>query len=158
MESDESVESDGANVRDRLGPDSVLGFLVHLANASGLEMGVILTLAGQAISGTIVSGERYFRELADALQGQAPSDLPDSTDSPDATRVAIARWLRNESEGYKEAYAADDDGGELPELTFVHLRDASLSIPGAPLQAVGLWRGRLDEVSGWTLGNFTPAR
>jgi hypothetical protein len=44
----------------------------------------------------------------------------------------------------------DDDDWVPPR--YIHLEDAKVIEAGTPLSA-GLWRGRLAEVSGWTIVN-----
>jgi hypothetical protein len=49
-----------------------------------------------------------------------------------------------------EAEAAESD---LPE--FIHLRAATVHAPGTDaVPPETLWRGRLEHVSGWSIGNF----
>jgi hypothetical protein len=38
--------------------------------------------------------------------------------------------------------------------TFIHLKDAYAYAPGAKPLLIGLWRGRLGHVSGWSVGSY----
>jgi hypothetical protein len=139
------------------GLDPDLVGLVQLADAYGLEYDLVLTLAGQVVQGTLVSARSFSSEIADAVQGE----------DPDGTlRSSMATRFRRRAERLEEFGAAsklgdlDPDGPEgddlpvLPDVEFVHLRDASVSgVTGR----LSLWRGRLDAVTGWTLGGFVAA-
>ncbi len=128
--------------------------LVQLADAYGLEYDLVLTLAGQVVQGTLVSARTFSSEMADVVQGE----------DPDGTlRSSMATRFRHRAERLEDFGAAsklgelDPDGPEgddlptLPDVEFVHLRDAAVSgVPGR----LALWRGRLDAVTGWTLGGF----
>lgn len=135
------------------GGDPDLVGLVQVANAYGLETEVVLTVSGQVLAGTLVSGRTYFAGLADAVQGDDPADT---------VRGALAARYRRraeEFEGWGEGSTLGDldpDGPEddrlsaLPRVAYLHLRDARL-VSGHRLP---LWRGRLADVVGWTAGSL----
>ena len=145
----------GQSERSAVTGDADLGRLVQLANAYGLEQELVLTLPGQVLSGTLVSGRVYFDGLAAAVQGDDPDDT---------MRGALAAGYRTRSadfEGWGAAGAlheldpdgADDDGlARLPRVAYLHLRD--VAVAGVPGGRLALWRGRLAEVVGWSVGSF----
>jgi hypothetical protein len=52
-----------------------------------------------------------------------------------------------------EAAETEEAGADLPE--FIHLRAATVHAPGTDaVLPETLWRGRLDHVSGWSVGNL----
>jgi hypothetical protein len=97
----------------------------------------------------------YFDGLAAAVQGDDPDDT---------MRGALAAGYRTRSadfEGWGAAGAlheldpdgADDDGlARLPRVAYLHLRD--VAVAGVPGGRLALWRGRLAEVVGWSVGSF----
>jgi hypothetical protein len=135
------------------GGDPDLVGLVQVANAYGLETEVVLTVSGQVLAGTLVSGRTYFAGLADAVQGDDPDDT---------VRGALAARYRRraeEFEGWGEGSTLGDldpEGPEddrlsaLPQVAYLHLRDARL-VSGHRLPR---WRGRLADVVGWTAGSL----
>ena len=48
--------------------DPALELLVQLTNRAELEVPIILTLPGQVIAGTLISGRAFFAEVADEYQ------------------------------------------------------------------------------------------
>jgi hypothetical protein len=135
--------------------DADLGRLVQLANAYGLEQELVLTLPGQVLSGTLVSGRTYFDGLAAAVQGD---------DADDTLRGALATGYRARSkdfEGWGAAGAlheldpdgpADDRLASLPTVAYLHLRD--VAVAGVAGGRLPLWRGRLADVVGWSVGSI----
>ena len=157
---------DGGGDRDRLGElaaqselphpggDPDLVSLVQLANAYGLEQPVVLTLAGQVLSGTLVGGRYYFERLASAVQGD---------DADDTMRGALAAGYRRRGEEFADWGAGstlgdldpegpDDDAlAAMPRVAYLHLRD--VGVVGSPASGrQPLWRGRLADVVGWSVG------
>ena len=134
------------------GNDPDLVGLVQLADAYGLEYDLVLTLAGQ-----VVSARTFSSEMADVVQGEDPEGT---------LRSSMADRFRHRAKRLEEFGAAsklgelDPEGPEgddlptLPDVEFVHLRDASVSGLAGRLS---LWRGRLDAVTGWTLGGFVES-
>jgi hypothetical protein len=55
-----------------------------------------------------------------------------------------------------EFRAARSQAGTGRRLAYVHLREAEAVVPGQRAVDVGLWRGRIADVTGWSIG-FGPA-
>lgn len=127
--------------------------LVQMANAFGIEQPLVLTLAGQVLSGTLVSGRTYFAALAAEVQGD---------DADDTMRGALAAGYRRRGEDFSHWGAAatlgdldpagpdDDRLASLPTVAYLHLRD--VAVAGVAGGRLPLWRGRLADVVGWTVG------
>lgn len=67
--SDES-ETQPSAVQEVLVADAIDWFLqstIQTVINHGVEMGVILTVGGSTISGLLISGRKYFEELADTV-------------------------------------------------------------------------------------------
>jgi hypothetical protein len=140
--------------------DQDLAGIVQLADAYGLEYDLLLTLPGQVVRGTLIGATTYTRGVADVVQGPDPDDT---------LRAALAARLRRRAEELGSFGATsslgdveqgtddteDTDLPTMPEVEFVHLRDATAS--SWPDQPLPLWRGRLAEVAGWTLLGFGGA-
>jgi hypothetical protein len=139
------------------GVDPDLRSLVQLANAFGLEQELVLVLPGLVVSGTLISAKTHFDELAGALQG----DDPDGTFR--ATLAArfrlrgerLAEWGAGSQLGDLDPEEPDEhDLQQMPEPDYVHLRDATVVTWPRSGQVLPLWRGRLHDVVGWTVGGF----
>jgi hypothetical protein len=146
-----SESNDGAPGQD---PDLVS--LVQLADGYGLEYDIVLTLAGQTVQGTLISARAFAKDMADTAQGQDPDNT---------LRAGIAARFRKHADelagfgatsklGELDPEGPDsDDLPAMPDVTYIHLRDATASsLSGRTLP---LWRGRISDVVGWTLLGVT---
>ncbi len=126
----------------RQGPDPELGFLVHLANSSGFGADVLLTLSGLVVGGQLTSGDAHFSGLAESVE---------AGNGEKAVLDAVADAFRDVAKDYRETYSRRQaDPG--PGIAFIHLKHAYIVGPGGGPMSVGPWRGRLSEVTAWSLG------
>ena len=142
--------------RTPYGGDPDLVRLVQMANAFGIEHQMVLTLPGQVLTGTLVSGQVYFNGLAASVQGN---------DGEDTMRGALAAGFRQRGEDFADWGAAgtlgaldpagpdDDQLAALPAVAYLHLRD--VAVAGVAGGRLPLWRGRLTDVVGWTVGDVS---
>lgn len=127
--------SDGQSV------DWYLQKLVSIANSSGIQFGITLVVGGSVVSGQLVGGQKYFeefaREFAEAWPGERRED--------------IRRAFASNAEIYQRS-PQEDEKGFPPQ--FIHLIDARCFYPGSqlPNNRGVLWRGRINAVSGFSLG------
>ena len=129
-------------------PDSYLvGFVSAVNSAADVDFSIYLTLTipSGMLNGELISGSRWWDELADTMQ--QVSTLP-------ADERGFAAMFRERAAREQEEDAATA-GPTLPTL-YIHLRDARVYTPGQPgLPGNGmLWRGRLSEITGWGFGRF----
>ena len=132
------------------GPDWLLDQLVREANRFDLEVAVTLSVAGSVITGTLVGVRRFFAEYAELAQRVYRDG---------ATRARVrAGFVRTGEELQRQTNAAalrEEQGGELaPPAEFVHLVNARYlpATAALPADAGFLWRGRLSQVDGFSLG------
>jgi hypothetical protein len=162
--------------------DRALGTVVEVINAlTELQddgPGVVLTVGGLVVSGTVIPDWQWFDEVEHAARaafvvhtGGAIDDehggwarlfrgvaesLVQARDEHRAAREATERL----SDRYQRLLADDD------RTNYIHLREARVVAAGASsLPVAGMhWRGRLSEVSGWSFGHLgaepsaTPGR
>lgn len=121
--------------------DPVLAGIVGMAHDQGIELPVTLFVAGSTVEGVVVSEPRWMDRLAEVLE--APGS---------AGAGSIAQVFR-EIRMTVELHAITEPGLR----DFVHLVDAVVRA-GHELQSVGLWRIRVEDVTGWKLGPALPAR
>lgn len=66
----------------------------------------------------------------------------------------IRNFPRDIDEAFEQAF--EEEAAEKPDddglRYFVHMKDASLVIPGSAPISLPLWRGRLESVDGWSVG------
>jgi hypothetical protein len=131
--------------------------------------GVVLTVGGLVIGGTIIPDWQWFDEVEHAARAAFTVHTGGSIDDEHG---GWARLLRGFSESLvrdrEEHRAAQHVIGGLSEnyrrllareenrTTYIHLSDARVLASGvSPLPPGGmLWRGRLAEVSGWSFGHL----
>ncbi len=127
--------------------DWFLQSLVAMANRSNLEIGITLQVSGMLVSGSLVSGKKYFEGFAEDFS------------SPFAADPEAAESIKASYSSYGELYKkdADAEGVSLPPQ-YVHLKNARFfnttgnTIPGNK----GMWwRGRIGAVGGFSLGSLS---
>jgi hypothetical protein len=122
--------------------DWLLRTMVRAANAgpaSG-QQSVTLCVKGLVVTGRIISADAYLKQVFDV--GKTPAEDQTSDQS------AIAEALED----------AASKPTPLPE--YIHLQNAQVYVGNAVVPTTGgtLWRGRLREVDGFSLGSVKAAR
>ena len=120
-------------------PDGLLQVLVSVANTTGVSMGVTVTVPGAVVSGLLVGHQIWVEKLTEAMTAAGE------------TGEAMGRAFRENLLLEPEPDEAGEDEKPLP--LFVHLTEAHI-MSGDSMHGPVLWRGRLSDVSGWSLGNF----
>ena len=130
--------------------------------------GVVLTVGGLVVSGTIIPDWQWFDEVEHTARAAFVVHTGGSVDDEHggwaSLFVGVAESLaqaRDEhlaareatkhlSDRYQRLLAHED------RTTYIHLREARVIAAGtSPLPVGGMhWRGRLSEVSGWSFGHL----
>ncbi|THD83277.1 MAG: hypothetical protein E7812_00345 [Phenylobacterium sp.] len=126
--------------------------LIDMANEHGIEVGVTLTVGGSIVSGTIISGVRYFEEF-----GQLFATGLNDPEVAAQTATAFAGW----GQIYQTPEGVDAGTFRRPAPTYIHLRDARFfGVGQTPIPATNgpgfLWRGKISAVDGFSLGSLSP--
>lgn len=129
--------------------DGFLQLVSTFVNAEeGVGLPITLSINGMLVSGTIISAKTYFSEMSKTLANMIYRD--EQTPAKAEFEQSIADMPINPD-------------GELPlagELNFIHLRDAKfLAASGESMNVTSsvMWRGRIGNVAGWSLGAFSKA-
>lgn len=150
-ENDEAASRDGDSSGAEGERDWFLQSVISLAN-SGAEIGITLTVGGAVISGMLIAGRTYFKELADMIRGVA-----DEEEEANPMLEAIAESWDKLSEIYDKPEGATAEWDPGP-FGYIHLRNARVYAPGGgvlPSSPSGvLWRGRLTQISGFAIGQL----
>lgn len=128
--------------------DWFLQKLVQFANDYGFEFGVTLQVGGMLVTGTVISGAKYFDEFSDSFTGGLDE------------RLELNETFQKLFTSYKSIYdVPPEESANVPPPEYVHIRNARFFQPGQrgmPEANKGvLWRGRLREVGGFNLGSFS---
>jgi hypothetical protein len=129
--------------------DPMLRALAEVAERSPLELGVTLNVKGLIITGFIISQSTYFDSLINGLE---------SVSQEHEVKESLQEFLS----GLKEKLApkkTDHNSSDYPK--FIHLRNVKIypsEGKGMPTYGDALWRGLIDSVDGFSLGEMVPAR
>ena len=119
--------------------DWFLQDLIEIVNSGKMSFDVTLTVGGFLVSGTLVGGKEYFEgfgeEFSFGLSGEAAKKV----------KAAFA----------KNGNVYTQSGGQPMQPNYIHLKNAHFfHTSGSPVpENRGVWwRGRVSEVSGFSLG------
>lgn len=118
------------------------GLLVALAEVArhkdGFELGITVNVPGGTVTGIMIGPRAWLRILGASGEGPAHE------------------FLRSLAGGMNEIL---ENAGAEVTTQFLHLRDAQYVSGGrfTPTNAGLLWRGRLGEITGFSIGTLTPA-
>jgi hypothetical protein len=142
--------------------DPLLGIIINaIDHHPGFEIGVTLHVQGLVVCGVIIAASSYFGEVAEMIRHAGPAGT-----APDREGLAdVFAWISDEMRPVTGVEAGEAEAGEVEESDFgglphfMHMRDARVWAPGGGSEMPGtLWRGRLDQVSGWSIGTFGRAQ
>jgi hypothetical protein len=130
---------------DDVGGDSFLRGFAKAAQKTDFSMSITLGVRGAIVTGMLIGRDKWLEELSAALSaaGEVGQGLGDG--------------LR---EGFREADLQQPADQEV-FYGFLHLKDAQYVLGGssfAPTTAGFLWRGRISEISAWSLGSLASGR
>ncbi|WP_416149438.1 gas vesicle accessory protein GvpU [Salipaludibacillus sp. HK11] len=119
--------------------DPTIEYLVELCNTAGYTFSVTLSIKGSIVTGKIIGRKQYFEEMSHLFERDG---------------------LEVIAEGYKEfskVFDAEEDLEEDMKTPYhIHLKDAKyVSSNGLFPQNGMMWRGRIKEIDGFSLGNLT---
>ncbi len=135
------------------GVDEILRAIVNgIDHQPGFEFGITLHVQGSVITGQLCAAQSYFDELSQILRDFDAA-------RPNPAREMYSRLFTRASELL--APSKDHERDQSTSPSFIHLRQAHLLAPtglrgGAALPAA-LWRGRFDQVCGWSFGSVDEA-
>jgi hypothetical protein len=134
--------SNNINSSDEKISDWFLQLLVHIINGKENETGITLNVGGMLVTGKMVSGDKYFEGFARDFTSLM-KDEESIKQVTDAFHQIGDVYTQN----------ATKENKPLPQ--YIHLKDTHFfNTSGKPIPSNrGVWwRGRLSEVSGFTLG------
>lgn len=136
-----SEQTEGSSPRAE---DPLLVVLVELVNRhEKRSLSATLTVGGSVVSGMMIGVTEYYDRLADAWQEMIPGG------------EEVAKVYRSLSADASEKINNDDLRPDEP--SFVHMKDAQYLSPTGlvPTAPMLLWRGRIANVDGFSLGRLS---
>ena len=150
--------------------DSVLEIFFELASREAMGFEVTLLCGGVLVSGTTIPEREYFDLLADQLRradeeaGQAGVSTAlqegllgmgararENFERNRQRATALLQWLKAPDVEPDEEAEISREVDELAR-SFVVLRDVLILGAGRDPVRMHLWRGRVADIAGWTLG------
>ena len=129
--------------------DWFLQQLVDFVNDHGFIIPVTLSVSGQLITGTLISGKDYFDKFSNQFAKPLEANEPELYES-----------LNSIFEQHKAIYDIPIEQKTQPP-NYLHLADAFIleSNNITPTSAEGfLWRGMISSVDGFSLGKLTYSK
>lgn len=121
--------------------DPILTALVAMAQESELSMGITLNVRGLLASGQLIGRDTWVRRF-----GELASHTPAGASLAGGIESALLQ--------------ADLEREEDVQYGYLHLEGrvwtSEVPIPPHDAAILGLWRFRLSEISGWSLGSLGP--
>jgi hypothetical protein len=145
-----------ANAPYEVHADWFLQLLVDAANRSGVSLGITLSVGGILVSGFLEGGTEYFNGIAAEMETTSVSE----TDAA-ASFARAARSMGGRIYAGKPVADSESEEDEFVPPHFLHLRDARFFSPGGwplPYNQGVWWRGRIETVSGFSLGILSGPR
>lgn len=131
--------------------DWFLVMLLNIVNQGTIEFGLTLNVGGSVISGTLISGKKYFSEFAKQFSNAI------GTPEEASNEPSIEESFRKLGDIYDlpEGKQGEELKNQAP-VTYIHLRDANVFFKDGTIPTgVGVfWRGKLSSVDGFSLGNL----
>lgn len=143
--------------------DHVLQMLVDLVNGGdekmSFSMSITLHVGGTIVTGQLSNGAAFIEHTRDAfidgwVRGLKAIGAKDGDPSlagiTETSHKYFARLLAN--------YGKRAKGEPHPPATFIHVKDARIITPGASGTCGGVgfwWRGKLESVDAWTMGEIS---
>jgi hypothetical protein len=126
--------------------DRMLISLVSTAD-NGVEFGITLSAKGIIISGLATSIDNFLDGIAEKTKNSGDADDPTRS-------LYVNLFSEFKATLGASAESAEEEKPRRAPYGFIHLREARLYLPGNQSMLVDWWRCRLDEVDGWTFGEW----
>ena len=152
MPESEEHEPTAAEIRDEFYPfdPSFENLATLIALMDSAEVGVTLHVGGAVVSGLLISPRRYFKLLIHEIESSVATNSEDAA----PTVQGFADFFRPTLASFEESIEAYRNSDKVPPRPHhVHLRHVQTFVSQEPLPQ-RLWRGRITEVSAWSIGNF----
>ena len=127
--------------------------LLLLAAERGRHVGLTVSVNGSVVRGRLVGAVEYFRALADEFTGSAGG-----TGMDEVFAESFRNVVDDAHRGVQDAMTGLVDGTDAERtVEFLHLTDARY-VSGSAFLPHGrhgvLWRCRVSDVSGWSMGDL----
>ncbi|SUW63465.1 Uncharacterised protein [Buttiauxella agrestis] len=121
--------------------DEDLMFLNNIVNQTDCGIGITLFVHGGVISGTLISGKKYYKFVADNLKAAGPSG------------EALSQFFERKG---STGYTSEDPSFEYPN-NFLHLENVQIRNGEGKMGLLNnaMLRLKIEEIEGHILGNIS---
>ncbi|MEY9717853.1 hypothetical protein ABIA22_000343 [Sinorhizobium fredii] len=136
---------------DGIERDPFIQTLVDATNGTGVGAGITLHSHGMLVSGDMISLGQFFELVREGFAGAtAHTDSDELATTIRGFFVGIAgKWV--EAAEIMKEKEAEEPG---PPPSYIHLKNVVMVVPGQDVFRLPLWRGRISEISGFSIGNI----
>lgn len=123
--------------------DWFLQTLVNIANKSDLSIGLTIITHGFLVSGEVIGGKTYFEKFGEEM-GTLVSETTEG--------ISVSEHFKKMGDDVYSEEKIDDNP------SFIHFKNAKFfQTSGEPIpnNRGVLWRGKISEVSGYSLGKLS---
>jgi hypothetical protein len=133
-------------------PDRLLMGLVDQVNTLDMDVGVTLHVCGVVVSGTLISGSKFFGQISKTLKEAAARENAKTAEGLAEAFATVAESYRQWAQRERDQTYNDGQEALRSPTQYIHLQNAAVHAAGGPPPPGMLWRGRLAHVSGWSFG------
>lgn len=136
-------------------PDTRLRWMADTADMFDVGIGVTLVVAGGTISGTVISGEQFFKSTAEEFRAGIAGGEQEALGERlaesffDFAAEQVAQDVKETAEAFKNGERTEP---RWPMVRHIHLQNARLSTPGQNHIKMGFTRVLLSQVIAWSMG------
>jgi hypothetical protein len=145
----------------------LVGSINNLTDRQDSGPGVVLTVAGLVVTGTIIPDWQWFDEVEHATRAGFTVHPGGSIDDEHGGWAGLFQSVSKAVEKDRDEHRSAQSTAERlpdryrrvlaqvgPTTSYIHLRDARvLTLGPSPLPSTGMhWRARLSEIAGWAFG------
>jgi len=131
-----------------LRPDAELEMLVSVANDVGISWGITLVTTGGVVTGNPIPYSMFWNSTANEIEA-----IPATDPASAAANGALAKSYRERAAAAEAERAKPDEDKDKDRWPprYIHLKDTRIHDGGRSVE-LGLWRGELARVVGWSFG------
>ena len=149
---DEATDPDGYTREDVVPRDIYLDLIISMVTGEDDRredgaIGLTMQVGGHTVSGLVISRAEWISRFTDSM-----------AEAGDDVSKAVNRAFRHfHDQGGEERARREAAGLPAGTRAFVHMKEVRISGADGPL-VVDLWRGRLADVTGWSLGSWNARK
>jgi hypothetical protein len=133
--------------------DLLLAMLLLVCEHAGVGFPITAAFGGTLVSGHIIPEKMFFTKLHEKMKSEAKYPAEAMRDSIKSMVDEVFKQFSDAVEtGSGEKFGEALESGEYPEM--IHFEDATIISADGRRTVVGLWRGRVGCIDGFSIMSF----